>query len=157
MKELFDNCVAQLYLTSAGIPSKITLTSKKNGAKIDLYFGENAFWSNGQMLSNPARGSYMMAFACDDNVILMPVAAKLPASIKQPVANYVKAAKVKSMNFADWPDEMQKWLKDSADGIILDSTFSYGCKADFIDDVNKGTMKCQFRPVFDSSLSNDED
>lgn len=156
-EELFNNCVAQVYLTPAGVPSKIVYTSKKNGAKITFFFPKTAFIKSGQKLANPLKGTYQALYACEGDDVMLRVAAKLPENIRKPIQNYVAAAKVKSMNIADWPDEMLKWLKSNAQGVNLDSKFLYGSKDDFIDDVNVNIFECYFRPVYEVDESSDED
>ena len=156
-KELFKNCVAQLYLNQAGVPSKVVYTSKKNGAKITFYFPKTAFIKNGEKLVNPLKGTYQTMYACYGSDVMLSVAAKLPEHIRKPIQDYVAAAKVKSMNIADWPDEMLKWLKSNAEGVNLDSKFLYGSKDDFVEDVNVDIFECFFRPVYVVDESSDED
>lgn len=156
-EELIDNCVAQLYLTPAGLPSKIVYTSKKNGGKITFYFPKTAFIKSGEKIVNPANGTYQAMYAATGGDVLLRVAFKLPEDVRKPIQNYVTASKVKSMNIADWPDEMLTWLKKNADGVNLDSKFLYGEKEEMVDDVDVKDFDCFFRPVYDADGSSDED
>lgn len=156
-EELLKNCVAQVYLNQAGTPSKVVYTSKKNGAKITFYYPKTAFIKNGEKLVNPLKGTYQTMYACYDDDVMLSVAVKLPDHIRKPIKDYVTAAKVKSMNIADWPDEMLKWLKSNADGVNLDSSFTYGSKDDFVENVDVNIFECFFRPVYVVNESSDED
>lgn len=163
LQELFDNSKCEIKLTQAGIPSHIELTSKKNGAKINIYIPKIAAEKDGKVVRNPIKSQgemWSVFLSCQNKEGCAFIAiGKLPNELVYQFKTEFAKVGIKSMDPNDWPDEVQEELKKQfrkANGddvaFFFDNKLSY--MGNFIWDDELRATKAYILPAF--SLDDDE-
>ncbi len=158
LKELLDNSNMLIVLNSAGAPSYIQLTSKKNGAKLKFYLPKTAYIIDDEKTVNPITNGrstmYATAYKYGNSVIIFGN-MKLGTQEKNILQNMVKKCNLKSNDPEDWPDELRNELRKQKI-YAVDKNFTYMGTYDFVDDAQSG-FKTFIRPVYVVTEESDED